>query len=198
MKRIILFTILISSCYVLNAQNFASNVSTAKTAYQAGKLEEAHFALQQMLQDIDVTIGKEVLKLLPVKLDTLASNEKDDNVSGNVSFIGATIHRSYGKNDKKAELEIINNSPMIGTLNLFLNSSIGGFMNDGKTKVVKIQGYKARLQLQDGGENSKPTYRLEIPFNNAVVSLNVTNTTDTEVLNFANSLPLAQIAKLIQ
>jgi hypothetical protein len=52
--------------------------------------------------------------------------------------------------------------------------------------------------LQEGGENSKPTYRLEIPFNNAVVSLNVTNTTDAEVLNFANSLPLAQIAKLIQ
>jgi hypothetical protein len=200
MKKLFILSIILGGGLTGFAQqNFATNISTAKTSYTSGKLEDAHFALQQALQEIDITIGKEVLKLFPAKMDSLNANMKDDNVSGNSGYIGATIHRSYGVNEKRAELEVISNSPLIGSLNMFLNSSLGGFMNDGKTKSVKVQGYKGRLTQQEGnGENAKPTYRLEIPFNNALLSVNITNSSDTEVLKFANSLPLADIAKLIQ
>lgn len=198
MKKILALSIILGTCTASFAQSFATNVSTAKTSYTSGKLEDAHFALQQALQEIDITIGKEVLKLFPAKMDTLNANTKDDNVTGNIGFVGATIHRSYGMNDKKAEVEVISNSPLIGSLNMFLNSSLGGFMNDGKTKSVKVQGYKGRLTQQEASETGKLSYRLEIPFNNALLSLNLTNTTDTEILKLANNLPLADIAKLIQ
>ena len=49
------------------AQDFAKAMTTAKSAYNAGKLEETHFALQQAMQEVDLIIGKEVLKLLPPK-----------------------------------------------------------------------------------------------------------------------------------
>lgn len=178
--------------------NFKTDVATAKSAYAAGKLEDAHFALQQSMQEIDIIIGKEVLKLLPLKMDTLAAVTAQDNVTGNISFVGATIHRSYGKGIQKADVEIVNNSPLLGMLNAFLTSPLlAGLGNDGKTKVLKIQGYKSRLTKEDNAGGS-PSYRLEIPFSNALVTLNVNNSTDTEIIAMANSIPFDQIAKLIQ
>ena len=56
------------------AQDFAKAMTSAKTAYNAGKLEETHFALQQAMQEVDLIVGKEVLKLLPPKIDTLTFN----------------------------------------------------------------------------------------------------------------------------
>jgi hypothetical protein len=199
MKKLLTLTILIIAATVAKAQDFKTNISTAKASYSSGKLEDAHFALQQSLQELDITIGKEVLKLLPPKLDVLAADTKDDNVTANISFVGATIHRSYSAADKKATIEIVNNSPLLGTLNAFLTSPLlAGLGSNGNTKVVKIQGYKSRLTKEDNGASDKPSYRLEIPFSNALVTMNVNNTNENEMIAFANTLPLEKIAKLIQ
>ncbi|MDB5245976.1 MAG: hypothetical protein JWQ40_370 [Segetibacter sp.] len=198
MKKLLVLSIVLIAATALNAQDFKKDVAAAKTSYNAGKLEDAHFALQQTLQALDITIGKEVLKLLPSKMDTLQLNAKDDNVTGNVSFVGATIHRSYGAGTKKASIEIVNNSPMLATLNAFMTSPLlAGLGNDGKSKVLKIQGYKSRLTKEDNGDAAQ-TYKLEIPFSNALITLNVNNTSETEIVALANSIPLEQIARLIQ
>jgi hypothetical protein len=76
--------------------DFKTQIATAKKSYSAGKLEDTHFALQQALQELDMIIGKEVLKIMPQKIDSLSANPKDDHVAANVGFVGATIHRSYG------------------------------------------------------------------------------------------------------
>ena len=199
MKKLFILTTVLAATIIGKAQDFKKDVATAKTSYKAGKLEEAHFALQQTLQELDITIGKEVIKLLPEKMDTLKANLKEDNVTGNVSFVGATIHRSYGLGLKKAELEIVNNSPLLGTLNAFLTSPfLAGMGSDGKSKVIKIQGYKSRLTKEDNSEGNGPSYKLEMPLSNALITFSVNNTTDTEITNFANSLPIEKIAKLIQ
>ncbi len=196
---ILLLTVPIYTASLAQQLNFKTDIATAKSSYSSGKLEDAHFALQQSMQEIDIIIGKEVLKLLPQKMDTLSVDTKADNVTGNISFIGATIHRSYGKGDKKAQVEIVNNSPMLGALNAFLTSPLlAGLGNDGKTKVLKIQGYRSRLTKEDNASSDKPSYRLEIPFSNALVTLNVNNTSDNEVIAMANTIPFDQIAKLIQ
>src|ERR1044072_325825 len=111
------------------SQDFKTDIATAKTAYSSGKLEDAHFALQQAMQEIDIIIGKEVLNLLPAKMDTLSANTSDDEVTSNVGFMGSTIHRSYGQNNS-VDLSIIGNSPLISTLNTFLNTPLlGGMMS---------------------------------------------------------------------
>lgn len=179
--------------------SFKNDISTAKKSYAAGKLEDAHFALQQSMQELDITIGKEVLKLLPMKMDTLTAVAKEDNVTGNVSFVGATIHRSYGKGARTAQVEIINNSPLLGTLNAFLTSPLlSGLGSNGKTRVLKIQGYKSRLTKEDEDGTGKTGYRLEIPFSNALFTLNVDDATETTVIAMANAIPFDQIVKLIQ
>lgn len=181
------------------AQDFSKAMATAKTSYNAGKLEDAHFALQQAMQEVDLTIGKEVLLLLPPKMDDMTPNAKDDNVSSNVGFIGATIHRLYQKGTRRADITIINNSPLIAMTNSILNTPlIGGMMNDGRSKTVKVQGYKARLEKQSGSTSDKNSYELQIPLGSTLFTFKVDDCTDTQILQLADTIPLQKIAKLTE
>jgi len=199
MKKLITIVVLMAGGLSGWSQDFAKAMTTAKSAYNEGKLEDTHFALQQAMQEIDLIIGKEVLLLLPPKMDTMTTNPKDDNVSSNIGFIRATIHRIYGKGTRKADLTIISNSPMVAMMNTFLNTPmLGGMMNDGKTKTVKVQGYKGRLEKQVGSTDDKTDYELQIPLGSALITFKVNECSDTQILDMANTMPLQQIAKLIQ
>ncbi len=193
--------LIILGCMFITAttfsQDFTTDITTAKTAYASGNLEDAHFALQQAMQEIDIIIGKEVLALLPAKMDTLSANIKDDNVMSNVGFMGSTIHRSYGP-ENNADLSIIGNSPLITTLNAFLNTPVlGGMMSNGNNKIIKVQGYKGQLTKDDNGDGSS-NYTMQIPLSNSLITFVGKNTTDTQITAWANTLPLQQIAKLVQ
>lgn len=197
MKKLIILITVLSFTVIAQSQDFKKDIATAKTAYAANKLEDAHFALQQALSEIDMIIGREVLKLLPAKMDTASVNTKEDKVYSNVGFAGATVHRSYGKTGK-AEVEIISNSPLIATLNTLMNMPMmGGIMRDENNKTVKIQGYKARLEKQTGSDE-QATYVLQIPFSSALLTFTVQKSSESEIMKMAETLPLEQIAKLIQ
>jgi hypothetical protein len=186
-------------CFTTNifAQDFKTDIASAKTAYSSGKLEDAHFALQQAMQEIDIIIGKEVLALLPANMDKFTANTKDDNVMSNVGFMGSTIHRSWGQSDD-VDLSIIGNSPLITTLNAFLNTPLlGGMMSNGNNKIIKVQGYKGQLTKEDNG-NGQTNYTIQIPLNSSLVTFKTNNCTDTQITTWANTLQLQQIAKLIQ
>ena len=193
------FIILIAFCAPLIAlcQDTKTDIAAARTAYQAKKLQDAHFALQQALSDIDMNIGQEVLKKLPPKMDTASVNPKEDHVMANSGFAGATVHRSYGKKPF-AELELISNSPLLGSLNSLLNLPlIGGLGRDENNKTVKVQGYKARLERHPA-DNDLYNYTLQIPFSNALLTFTVNNCTERDVLKLAETLPLDDIAALIK
>lgn len=179
------------------SQDFASDISNAKSSYASGKLEDSHFALLQAMQELDMIIGKEVLKLFPEKMDSFSANTRDDNVTSNVGFIGTTIHRSYGSEDN-VDISIIGNSPLVSTLNAFLNTPLlGGMMSNGNNKIIKIQGYKGQLTKEDNGNGPK-NYTIQIPLGNSLITLKANNTTDTQIMAMANSIPLQNIAKLIE
>jgi hypothetical protein len=179
------------------SQDFKTDIASAKTAYSAGKLEDAHFALQQAMQEIDIIIGKEVIALLPTTMDKFSANTKDDNVMSNVGFMGSTIHRTWGQNDS-VDLSIIGNSPLITTLNAFLNTPLlGGMMNNGNNKIIKVEGYKGQLTKDDAG-NGQFNYTIQIPLGSSLVTFTSKNTTDTQIMAMVNTIPLQQIAKLIQ
>ena len=192
MKKIFVTIIILPLFISLKAQNFAIEMASAKSAYKSGNLEDTHFALQQMLQELDITIGKEVLKMLPQKMDTLNANTQNDRVSGNIGFVGATIQRNYGVNNRTT-IEIVNNSPMLGALNAMLSSPLMAMGSDGKTKVIKVQGYKSRITMEDNNG-----FRLEIPLSNAMITLTASNTSEAGLMAMANAIPLDNVSKLIQ
>ena len=196
MKKIFfLFTICITA-FAVQGQEFNTHLTTARTSYKAGKLDESRFAMEQLLQEIDIMVGKEVLKILPPKIEDKAANTASDNVSGASGYFGVVIHREYGTPEKNISVEIISNSPLITSLNAMLAlPMIGGAGGD--SKVVRIAGYKALLN-KVAGEGDKSNYEIQLPMSTALITLRAPDYTQEQVLKIANSLPIAQIAKMIQ
>jgi hypothetical protein len=198
MKNILSAVLFFALTLTLTAQDFDKNLSTARTAYGSGKLEDARFAMQQMMNDIDVIIGKEVIKLLPAKLEALNANTKNDNVTANTGLAGVVIHRDYSSGERTSNLDIMSNSPMIGSLNAILSLPFVGNSGDGTQKVVKVQGYKGVLQKALDTETNKSDFTLQIPLNNTLLTLVVNDSNEAEILKMANAIPIPQIVKLVQ
>lgn len=198
MKAIrITIAIVLVSQFVL-AQEFDKNISTARSSYASGNLQDSRFAMEQMLRDLDMAIGKEVLKLLPAKVGTLAVNEKEDNVTGS-GGVGLYVNRHYGTEPKQASIEIINNSPLITSLNAVLSMPvIGGMMRDENQKIIRVQGYKSILNKQVNTDTGKTNYELQIPMNNTLLTLRMDDTSESEITTAANAIPLAKIVQIAQ
>ena len=199
MKKIFYtLTLIICSTVLLRAQDFDKNIATARSSYGSGNLQDARFAMEQMLRDLDIQIGKEILKLLPTQMGALAASTKDDNVNGS-GGVGLFVHRSYGTLAKRADLEIINNSPLMNGINAILSMPVlGGMMRDENQKQVKVQGYKSLLTKTVDSETGKTNYELQIPMNNTLVTLKVNDTNESEITGWGNSIPLSKIQQLAQ
>ncbi|MBK5277869.1 MAG: hypothetical protein JJE09_03290 [Bacteroidia bacterium] len=182
------------------SQDFNKNMASARTAYGEGKLEDARFAMEQMLRDLDIAIGNEIMKMLPVKLGALNYNLKEDNVTGGSgSITGLFVHRTYGLSPKSGNIEIMNNSPMIASLSLMLSNPImGGMMTDENQKQIKVQGYKSLLRKNVNSETGTTSYELQVPMNNTLVTVRMDDTNEGEITTIANSIPLSKIAQLAQ
>src|SRR3989337_4401606 len=98
--------------------------------------------MQQMLNDLDIEIGKEFLKMLPAKMDAFTSNTQNDNVTANTGLAGVLIHRDYGTGEKQLNIDIMGNSPMVASINAILSIPFMGNSGDGSQKIIKIEGYK--------------------------------------------------------
>jgi hypothetical protein len=155
--------------------------------------------MEQALRDLDMAIGKEILKVLPAKMGALTAVEKEDNVTGTGNYVGLYVQRYYGADPKKGSIEIINNSPMINSLNAILSMPvIGGMMRDENQKMVKIQGYKSILNKQVNSDTGKTSYELQIPMNNTLVTLKMDDSNEGEITAAANTIPLAKIVQMAQ
>jgi hypothetical protein len=199
MKKFNLVLLFLSIGFTTLAQDFDKNSVTARSSYSSGNLQDSRFAMEQLLRDLDMAIGKEVLKLLPAKIGALSAVEKEDNVTGSGSYVGLYVQRHYGATPKRAAIEIINNSPLINSLNAILSMPvIGGMMRDENQKIVKVQGYKSILNKQVDSESGKTNYELQIPMNNTLLTLKMDDSNESEITAAANTLPLAKIVQLAQ
>lgn len=198
MKKIFFLLMCVASSSF--AQEFDKNLAAAKSSYAAGDLENARFATEQLLRDLDMAIGKEILKLLPTQVATLKVNEKDDNLTGGAGYAGGLfVHRSFGATPKMASIDIINNSPMINSIQSILTMpGLGGMMRDENQKQIKVQGYKSLLNRTVDSDSGKTNYELQIPMNNTLLTLKMDDTNEAEITQVANSLPLAKIAQMAQ
>ena len=196
MKNLLTAVILLTSFSGSFAQDFAKRVAEARTAYSAGKLDDSRFAMQQALQELDMTTGKEILKLLPATLENQAANTATDNVAGASGFIGVIVHRDYGTAPDASKVEIITNSPLIGTLNALM--AVPLLTNNADQKVIRIHGYKALLTKNGGTQGEKPNYQIQMPLQSSMIMIDAPGKTPEQITKIAEGLPVAEIAKLIQ
>ena len=178
------------------------NLSTAQSAYQDKNYEDARFALQQSLAELDIVISKEILKKLPTELEGHTSNPEDDQVMGNTMGItGLNVNRTYGEKGDSlqyVDLNIISNSPMLAGITSFLTNPLFMNMADESQKSVKIQSYKAVLQKGESSDEI-PTYDLQIPIAQSLMTMNFNGFDDeNEVLRLVNLIDLGGIAELLK
>ncbi len=198
MEKIFTYIFLLAAGFA-TAQNFDKNVATAKSSYGSGDLENTRFALEQALHDLDVIIGQEIMKMLPTKLGSLDYDDTNDNVTGGAGMAtGLFVSRSYGAHPNSAKIDIINNSPMINSINAILAIPFVGNSADGTQKVVKVQGYKSILNKRVDEETGKTGYTLQVPMNNTLFTLEMDDTNENEIQSLANSIPLNKIAQMAQ
>jgi len=195
-----LLAILIWLPLLSGAQDFAKNLTTARSSYSAGRLEDTRFALEQMLVDLDIVIGKEIIELLPTKVASLNYNAKEDNVTGGSGTVtGLFVERRYGAETKTATINVFNNSPLMSSINTILSMPlIGGMMRDENQKVIKIQGYKSLLNKIVDSDTGKTNYELQVPMNNTLLTVKMDDTSEKEIAAVANGLQLSKIAQLAQ
>jgi hypothetical protein len=199
MKKTIIFLCFLSIHSGLKAQDFAKNMTEARSSYSSGSLTDARFAMEQMLHDLDMAIGKEILKVLPEKLKDLNANLDQDNVNGmGAGFgMGLYVQRTYGKDNKSGTIDIINNSPLINSISAFLSMPFVGRSSDGNQKMVRVQGYKGML-TKSASETGEEHYELQIPLSNTLFTIKLEDTNEAEFLKITDSIPLAKIAQMAQ
>lgn len=195
MKRIVLvqFWAVFMAGLSLQAQDVTTRLQEAANAYSSGQLDEARFALQEVISGINQEIGKEILKALPDKLGGLAADTKQDNVSGAVGFAGLSVSRVYGAEDHSARVEILGDSPLLASINAILSLPAIMGSSDPNQKRIRVGGYKGLLQ-KDTGE--VPAYTVQIPIDQTLLTLHVTGVPDENtVMSMVNALPIDKISK---
>ena len=181
-------------------EDFSKNLADARSAYASGNLSDARFAMEQMMREVDMAIGKEILKMLPTTLGDRVANEEDNGVNGSATGFttGLYVHRSYGTAPKLATVDIINNSPLINSISALLAIPFLGNAGDSNQKVIKVQGYKSLLTKSEDSTGGQVDYELQIPFNNTLFTFRMDDTSEADIVRLADTLPLGKIAQIAQ
>jgi hypothetical protein len=201
MKRslnIILLAFLILPVSAAFAQGVESNLKEARASYGKGDLDAARFALQEALNEVDIVIGNEIMKLLPTSMGNMPYAAEDDVVgAGTLGYSGLFLNRNFGKGQPQTvELSIIADSPLLKGINTILALPV--FAADPNQKRVRIGGYRGLLQKTES-ETGQVDWALQIPFGSSLLSLNFKGISDEKtVTDMAATIPIDQIARLIQ
>jgi hypothetical protein len=200
MKKTMIFAMLVflMTSFQMQAQNVEAKLNEAASSYRSGDLENARFALQQALQEINQAIGTEILGMLPNEMNNMKKVETSDNVTGmSAGYAGLFVSREYSGENRNASLQIISDSPMVAGINALL--SLPTFMaTDPNQKRIKVAGYKALLNksMDDQGIVS---YQLQLPFGSSLLTLDSTGISDEkEVTQMYETLPMEKIVKTAQ
>lgn len=199
MKKILIFlTIAVLSLpgAFINAQEVTASLDEALSSYKSDNLEDARFALQGALNDINQAIGNEILAVLPDEMNGMQKVETGDNVTGiNTGFAGLFINRSYTSESRNASIEIVSDSPLLAGINTIL--AMPGFMtSDENQKRIKVEGYKALLTKNTDNEGLV-SYDLQMPLSGSLLTFQCEGIEDeNEVIGMANKIPVDEIVTI--
>lgn len=196
--RIILIMLMLCVSSSVLGQEVDKRLEEARSAYGAGNLEAARFALQQAMNEIDLAIGKEVLAVLPSRMGELGAVTADDQVSSaGMGFAGLFVSRNYkGTGDASVELQVIADSPLLAGVNTILALPfIGG---DSNQKRIRVGGHRALLQRNES-EGGQVSWDIQIPFGSSLMSLTFKGIREeSAVTGMADTIPVDQVARLVQ
>ena len=144
---------------------------------------------------ITTSTGEELLKLLPEKLKNKDAKKVKDKIKDAKGFIGVTVHRTYGDYDQNIDVELINESPSLPTVNEFLAKRL--ITNPIQYLITVIDGYPGLLQALTR-ENGTLDYELLIPISTTLIKIRSKGYSREELIEFANNLPIKKIGSILE
>lgn len=125
-------------------------ISDAEKAHDAKNYSEARYAIQQALLGVEIQIGQQILKSLPVTVANLPKDTTEDRVmSSQWGWANLTIQRVYRQNDKQMTVVIGNNPLYSGMMDMYFNNAYATQSNgeNQNMKQIKVKGYKAAIKF---------------------------------------------------
>ncbi len=185
--------------YITEAQNFLKQKN----------YKQAQMSLQDAINEINNYLAKEILTNLPTEINGLKADINQDNSSsGGMNFVGGgmAISRKYvGKvTSNYAEINIVANSPLIGSLSMFMNNPmlLGA---SGNQKSIRFGTRRAILKTEsedvyddNGNSKSMPVFEVQMPVNQTLITLKGNGfENETAFMAFANKFEFEKIIKAI-
>jgi hypothetical protein len=159
--------------------NVNENLTSAETAFKAGKYSDARYSVRQAMLGVQMEIGKKILDGLPATISGLPKDPSSDQVTSagwRLGWAGLTIQRDYTKDDKQLSFTIANNAAWMQAVNMYFTNS--GYMQtsggEQKWKQIKVQDEKAIIEFDPGSG-----YKLSVPVGQTTLLV-------YEGINFAN------------
>jgi hypothetical protein len=204
MKTNILILILSVLTMNLFAQGQAEAYIQEAKNYLANKdFKAAQMSLQDAINELNNAIAQQISESLPAEVNGLKATESN---SGNAAALGMfgggmTISKNYqnpAKKENQADLQVIANSPLMTTLNMYMNNP--AMLGQGY-KSVRVGTRRAILKSEtedfyDDNGNSKPirSTELQIPLTQTLITLNLKGfATEADELAFANKLDVEKL-----
>jgi len=198
MKIIIPVLFLAAISQFICAQEFDKEIASAKTAYTAGNYDDSRFAVQNALNAIDIQIGRQVLALLPAKINDMSSTAANDQVSSQgTAYVGMFVQRIWEKTGSgKVTFSIISDSPLMGSINTLL--MLPFISSDSNQKKIKVEGYKAILEKKVGENAATTGYNIMLPLNNTLLQVNYEGSiSEQDFLTILQQIPVSKVASTI-
>lgn len=191
----------------VNAQSQAETFIKEAQQFLAQKnYQQAQLSLQDAINDINNIIAVQIGEALPAEINGLKSDEATEVNSGAMGMMGGgmSIVKNYehpSKKENEAEVQILANSPMLASINMFMSNP--AMMGEGY-KSVRVGTRRAILKSEmddyftDGASKKIRSSELQIPLSQTLITLNLKGfATEQEELAFATKLDIDKLSALL-
>lgn len=199
MKNIALFSVAILICLRVSGQSQAEAfIKEAQDFLAKKEYKQAQMSLQDAINDINLLLAQQVAESLPAEINGLkADGESEVNTAG-MGMIGGGLqitkrYRNESKEGNDAEVQIMANSPLLSTLNMYLTNP--GMMGS-DYKSVRVGTNRAILKAETADNDGVKTRstEIQIPLGQTLFMVRTNGfATEQEEIAFANKLDLAKI-----
>ena len=203
MKKIALFLLAASIGFRAAGQSQAETFINEALDYLAKKeYKQAQLSLQDAINDINGLLAQQVAESLPAEINGLKAEGEAEVNSGGMGMIGGGMqvikrYRNETLNGNDAEVQILANSPMLATMNMYLTNP--GMLGPGY-KSVRVGTNRAILknEMQDFDDNGSTkkirSTEIQIPLGQTLITIRANGfATEQDELAFATKLDLEKM-----
>jgi len=208
MKSILLFFIFfISGALAFGQSQADAFIKEAQQFLAQKKYKEAQLSLHDAINDINAILAEQVAAGMPAEINGLKAEGDGEINTASMGMVGGglSINKKYvhpSKKENEADVNIISNSPMLATINMFMSNP--AMLGEGY-KSVRVGTRRAILKTEtedyydDNGASKKiRASELQIPLSQTLISINFKAfATEAEELAFATKLDIDKLIGLL-